>query len=176
MRTAALLLGLIVLLGAAGCGSTQTIDTTKTLRGEPVGLPSTTVELLKSCVETAGARLEQTLPRPTKERVDGRAALSLPYLGAVAWPNGAFSDVWLAFSPAEARMTAERLNRAEAEAQGVSKVNAAFAYGRVVSAPGNIEQFAQLTELEKAGELPPETVAKVDACMAETNTHPGFLR
>jgi hypothetical protein len=172
IRAAALLLGLLVLLGAAGCGSTQTIDTTKTL-GRPIGVVNTTVPLLRACIETAGARLEQSVPRPTKGRVNGRAAVNLLYLGAVVWPNGAFSDLWLAFNPAEATMTAERLNRVEAAAQGVSRVNAAFAYGRVVSAPGNIEQFGQLTELEKAGELPPETVARVDACIAETNTRPG---
>jgi hypothetical protein len=65
-------------------------------------------------------------------------------------------------------MTASHLNRSQAEAQGVSSVQAAFSYGRAVSAPGDSEQFAELSELERLGEVPPETVTKVDACLRAT--------
>jgi hypothetical protein len=174
----ATLLAVVVLLGAAGCGSTQTIDTTRTFAGAPVGLITTEIQLLRACIEKAGARLELNAPRPHKGRIAIAAAGNLPaiYVGAIVWPNGAYSDVWLAFNPVEAAMAAEKLNRAQAEAQGVSKVNAAYTYGRAVSAPGDIEGFGQLPELEKAGELPPEAAAKADTCLAETNTRPASLR
>jgi hypothetical protein len=178
MRGAVLLLGLLLLLGAAACGSTQTIDTTSTFAGAPVGLITTQIQLLRACVEKAGARIEPNPPRPHKGRIAIGAAGNLPaiYVGAIVWPNGAYSDVWLAFNPLDAGMAAAKLNRAQAEAQGVSRVNAAYAYGRAVSAPGDIEAFGQLPELEKAGELPPEAAAKADACLAETNSHPASLR
>jgi hypothetical protein len=96
------------------------------------------------------------------------------YAGAVIWPNGAYADVWLGINPTQAAITAEMINRVAAEAQGVSKVTAAFTYGRAVIAPGDAEQFEELSELERLGEVPRETVRRVDACLRETNTgsHP----
>ena len=56
----------------------------------------------------------------------------------------------------------------------MSKATAAFTYGQAVSAPGDAEQFEELSEMERLGEVPRETVRKVDACLTETNTgsHP----
>jgi hypothetical protein len=162
----------VLLLFPAGCGGASEGEESNTVRVPVASMPKTTtvsptagalrgLEEFKACVRKAGAEVKSEPPT-----LDGRIAVgaagNLPatHVGVVAWPNDAYMDVWFADNAEQAAATADKLNEAEAKAQGVTEVEAAFNNGRAIGAPGNTEAF---------GNLPEGGAAKIDACLAATN-------
>jgi hypothetical protein len=168
---AVLIVGVLLLSGAAGCGSSQRIDTTASFSLGPLAKETTEIALLETCVDTAGARLATNPPQGSKGRIAINAAGFLPakYLAAVVWPNGAYSDVWLGEDASAAATTADKLNTAQAQTTGVPSVRAAFVYGSAVSAPGDPEKLAELPQMERSRELPEGSFKKVNECLAAIN-------
>ena len=142
-------------------GDTSQTTAPRTASEPPVEKPRNAVADFKACARKAGAKV-----KPEPPTLDGRVAVgaagNLPatYVGAVVWPNGAYMDVWLADDAENGAATADKLNDAEANAQGVTEVEAAFNTGRAVGAPGNTEAF---------GELPLGASEKIDGCLKATN-------
>lgn len=161
-----------VALVAVGCGdsggdeksraTTPPTTVTETVTSAPpVAKPPSPVAQFKACVKKAGATV-----KPDPPTTDGRVVLgdagNLPatYVGAVVFPNNAYMDVWLADNTENGAATADKLNAAEANAQGVTEVEAVFNNGRAVGAPGNTDAFAN---------LPTGAAEKIDGCLKATN-------
>jgi hypothetical protein len=168
-RRSVLFLALLALL-ATGCGTTQdqgdsTSPTTAQQRSPAHSTRGvvTVVARLKKCLrDKANAKLKRE-PPTLKDRIAIGAAGNVPatYVGAVVWPNDAFMDVWVADDAAHGARTADMLNKAEADAQGVSEVEAAFSNGRAVGAPeNNPDKFGNLSQKETTG---------ADDCLKATN-------
>jgi hypothetical protein len=165
-RTAGVVL-VTVLLAVAGCGESSgdggSADQGKST--ETTSAQASTgavVQRFKRCVREAGAKLERE-PPTTKDRISLGGAGNLPatYIGAVVWPNDAYADVWIADDAKSGAKTADRLNEAEANSQGVSEVEAAFNNGRAVSAPEN--------NPDTFGNLSSKQTQQMDDCLMATN-------
>lgn len=152
----------VILLVAAGCGASSGGDTGSSRKAEQHGSALRGVAQFKRCTKEAGAKVKSDAPT-LHGRIALGAAGNLPatYVGAVVWPNGAYMDVWFADNARDGAATANRLNRAEAKAQGVTEVEAAFNNGRAVGAPGNTAAFGRLGVGGSA--------KKIDACLKATN-------
>lgn len=141
---------------AAGCGGSSSSDESKTTTAAV--RPLRGLAPFKACVKRAGAKVEHDPPT-----LDGRVAVgaagNLPatYVGAVVWPNDAYMDVWFADNAADGAATADKVNEAEAQREGVTEVEQAFNSGRIVAAPGATDAF---------GNLANGRASKIDDCLA----------
>jgi hypothetical protein len=148
--------------GSSSSSSVKTVTTTTTTATSTTSAPSPSPRRqLRACIKRFGARLASE-PPTLKGRIAIGAAGNLPasYLGAVVFRNGAFSDVWVADNARGGADTADRLNKAQAQAAGVTEVEAAFSDGRAVSAPQNAKAFGEIGLDEARG---------LDRCLAAFN-------
>lgn len=117
--------------------------------------------MLAKCVEKLHLTLTDE-PSTIKDRAAVGAAGNLParYIGVINFKGKPMIDVWQADDSAGGKETADALNKATAEAQGVSEVEAADNNGRAVSAYYNNLVITK---------LPLSVPDKIDKCLDKLN-------
>lgn len=159
----------------AGCGDSASEAKPKTAsQSTPASTAVTTAptpaatkqasakEVLAKCLKKAKLGLAEE-PSTTQDRVAVGAAGNLPalYIGVITYKGKPVIDVWQADDSAGGKETADMLNTAEAESEGVTEVEAAYNQGRAVSAPFNNLVITKLSD---------EQLDTLDGCVTQLNS------